>query len=107
LKVASSLSLADWFTPANWNQLYVNDLDIVWALTAGANADFEEVPGTLTAYNATNVAQELWDSNMNAGRDAMGDFTKFSSPVVANGKVYVITQSNQLQVYGLLGSSQQ
>ena len=39
---------------------------------------------------------------MNATRDAMGTFTKFSIPVVANGKLYVITESNQLQVYGLL-----
>jgi hypothetical protein len=39
---------------------------------------------------------------MNAARDALGDFTKFAPPVVANGKVYVPTQSNAVGVYGLV-----
>jgi hypothetical protein len=40
---------------------------------------------------------------MNHARDAPGDFTKFAPPVVANGKVYVPTQSKTVSVYGLLG----
>jgi hypothetical protein len=32
----------------------------------------------------------------------MGTFLKMTTPVVANGKVYVNTQSNELPVYGLL-----
>ena len=39
---------------------------------------------------------------MNAARDALGDFTKFAPPVVANGKVFVPTQSKAVVVYGLL-----
>ena len=35
-------------------------------------------------------------------RDAPGNFTKFAPPVVANGKVYVPTQSKAVSVYGLL-----
>jgi uncharacterized protein (TIGR03437 family) len=46
---------------------------------------------------------ELWNSDMNPGRDGMGAITKFVSPTVANGKVYVPTNSNTVSVYGLLG----
>jgi hypothetical protein len=75
---------------------------ILWATTSIATTENTIHVGTLHAYDASNIANELWNSDMNATRDALGDFTKFSIPVVANGKVYVITQSNQLQVYGLL-----
>jgi len=34
----------------------------------------------------------------------MGNVAKFEGPVVANGRVYVPTFSNQLEVYGLLSS---
>lgn len=75
---------------------------IVWASTAAAPADYNIVPGTLRAYDADDITHELWNSDANATRDALGGFTKFASPVVANGKVYMVGQSNQLQVYGLL-----
>ena len=39
---------------------------------------------------------------MNASRDAPGAFTKFAPPVVANGKVYVVSQTKGVSVYGLL-----
>lgn len=56
----------------------------------------------LRAYNATNVAQELYLSSRNAGRDALtGTMTKFSTPMEANGEVFVATQS-ALNIYGLL-----
>jgi len=35
-------------------------------------------------------------------RDAVGNFAKFVAPTVANGKVYLATFSNRLNVYGLL-----
>ena len=75
---------------------------IVWASTASAPADYDLVPGTLRAYDADDITHELWNSNMNSARDALGGFTKLASPVVANGKVYMVGQSNQLQVYGRL-----
>lgn len=75
---------------------------IVWAITTDQLADAANVPGTFRAFDAADVSRELWNSNLNPTRDAMGTFTKFTSPVVVNGKVYVVTQSNQLQVYGLL-----
>jgi uncharacterized protein (TIGR03437 family) len=58
--------------------------------------------GTLHAFDAMNVSQELWNSDMQGSRDTLGSFTKFANPTVANGKVYVPTDSNQIAVYGLL-----
>jgi outer membrane protein assembly factor BamB len=78
---------------------------IVWATTAAENGNQAIVHGTLRAYDAANIQHELWNSDLLTERDSMGNFTKFASPVVANGKVYVVTQSNQLQVYGLLSNT--
>jgi len=72
---------------------------IVWALT-GDNQDTQAA--TLHAFDATNVATELWNSNLNSTRDAAGSFAKNVPPLVANGKVYVGNFSAQLIVYGLL-----
>ena len=58
-------------------------------------------PGTLYAFDATNLATELYDSTQNAARDALGTASKSSVPTIANGRVYVGTQSH-LVVYGLL-----
>ena len=58
--------------------------------------------GTLHAFNALNVGQEIWNSDMQGTRDTLGSFTKFANPTVVNGKVYVPTASNQVSVYGLL-----
>ncbi|PYU23476.1 MAG: hypothetical protein DMG32_16055 [Acidobacteria bacterium] len=75
---------------------------IVWATTALLDPYSSAVPGTLRAYNANDIGQELYNSDQNSSRDAMGTFVKMSTPIVANGKVYVNTQSNVLPVYGLL-----
>jgi hypothetical protein len=58
--------------------------------------------GELVAYDASNVAHELWDSQQNAARDSLGTYVQFASPTIANGKVYAPTGANQLVVYGLL-----
>ncbi len=63
---------------------------------------------TLRAYDADNLTSELYDSGMNAG-DAPGYGIKFTSPIVANGKVYIGTghdlttvpnPQGELDVYG-------
>jgi hypothetical protein len=60
------------------------------------------VLGTLRAYDALDLNNELWRSDMDAaGNDRLGSLPKFGPPVVANGKVYVGTFSRELIVYGL------
>jgi hypothetical protein len=76
---------------------------IVWAsLNTTSDANQAVVAGTLHAYDAQNVANELWNSDMVGARDAIGNFAKFVAPTIANGKVYMATFSNRLNVYGLL-----
>jgi hypothetical protein len=54
------------------------------------------------AYNATNLATLLWSTSSNPSRDGYGNYAKYVAPTVANGKVYVGTDSGQVVVYGLL-----
>jgi hypothetical protein len=75
---------------------------IVWAaINTSANANQAVVAGTLHAYDAQNVASELWNSDLLMARDGLGNFAKFVAPTIANGKVYMATFSNRLNVYGL------
>src|ERR1700687_992171 len=68
---------------------------IVWAVENGGSA-------VLHAYDAANLASELYNSEMAAsGRDRFGDGNKFITPVIANGKVYVGT-TNGVAVFGVL-----
>lgn len=59
-------------------------------------------PAILHAYDATNLATELWNTTMAANnRDQAGNAVKFVPPTIANGKVYVSTRT-EIDVYGLL-----
>jgi hypothetical protein len=78
---------------------------IVWAVTTDSPRSAGQVAGTLRAFLASDVSREIYNSDMNSARDGLGDFTKMAPPVVANGKVYVPTQGNAVNVYGLLAGS--
>ena len=78
---------------------------IVWDIdnTAFSNSNpADGGPAVLHAYNATNVAVELYNTTQAAsGRDTAGAASKFTAPTVAGGKVFVPT-SVELDIYGLL-----
>ena len=78
---------------------------IVWTVEDAGSANDLDNNGTtaiLHAYDATNLANELYNSGQ-ASSDFAGTPVKFAIPVVANGKVYVGTQSS-VAVYGLFSS---
>ena len=56
----------------------------------------------LHAYDAGDLGHELYNSSQAAnGRDHFGAGNKFITPVIADGKVFVGTQSG-VAVFGLL-----
>ncbi len=75
---------------------------IAWAcFPSSGNANNQVRPGTIAAYSANDVsAGELWNSNQNKN-DVLGNFAKFNSASIANGKVFVPTFSKAIKVYGI------
>jgi hypothetical protein len=72
----------------------INSNGIVWAV---ANSN----PAVLYAFDATNLASKLYDSNQAGTRDQFGPGNKFITPMIANGKVFVGTPTG-VAVFGLL-----
>lgn len=84
---------------------------IVWMIDHGQPI---QSPGTassaiLRAFDASNLAVELYDSSQNSA-DVPGYGIKFTSPIVANGKVFIGTAhdpiatpnpTGELDIYGL------
>src|SRR5580700_10796979 len=79
---------------------------ILWALDGSADDSTCDGGGAnclgLFAYDATNLANLLYTSSQAPNnRDSPGVALKFEKPIVANGKVFVGTQSS-VTAYGLL-----
>ena len=77
---------------------------VVWGVyPVRDDANRATVPGALVAYDATTIVngklKQLFHSDAKAA-NKMGHFAKFSTPVVANGKVYVGTFSKKVVQYG-------
>jgi hypothetical protein len=82
---------------------------IIWAnalLSGDANHLTE--PGVLRAYDADNIATELYNNQQNATRDSCNNFAKNGYVTIANGKVYLpsfgtaTSISGQVCVYGII-----
>jgi hypothetical protein len=68
---------------------------IVWAISTGGG------PAVLHAYDPANGLASLYSSAAQGATDAAGPSVKFAVPTIANGKVFVGTQT-ELDVYGAL-----
>jgi hypothetical protein len=74
---------------------------IVWIIANLGGHPVNNPPAVLLAYDANDVSHELYNSKQIGSRDQAGPAVKFTVPTVAQGKVYVGTQT-ELDVYGLL-----
>jgi hypothetical protein len=84
---------------------------VLWMIDTGRPLQQSTTPSssTLRAYDANDLGAELYDSSENSA-DVPGFGIKFTSPVVANGKVYISTghdvttvanPQGEINVYGL------
>src|SRR5260370_2467934 len=65
-----------------------NTNGIVWAnAVLSGDANHGTIPGVLRAFNANNIATELYNNQQNAGRDSCNNFAKNSYSTTPNGKV--------------------
>jgi len=71
-----------------------NSSGIIWAI--------QHTGAGLFAYDATNLGIQLYGSNLALhNRDKLSDVARFTTPTVANGKVFV-SGKKEMSVYGLL-----
>jgi uncharacterized protein YjdB len=84
---------------------------ILWTIDQGQPLQSPQATtnATLYAYDASNLSNQLYGSNVNSG-DQAGIGIKFTSPIVANGKVYISSghdpvsasqPQGEIDVYGL------
>jgi len=74
---------------------------IIWTTSPlSEDALTETVPGVLRAFDAITLKQ-LWSTDKGTSKEEFS-FAKNCPPTVANGKVYLATFSDRLNVYGVL-----
>jgi len=72
---------------------------ILWAVSYSTSS------GTLFAYDATNIANQLYSSAQAAnGRDQLGATVKRAPPTIADGKVFV-PMTTGVAVFGVIGQT--
>ena len=72
---------------------------LLWAVfPKGCDTNHNVCPGVVYAFDAEDVSRTLWTSD--DGID-LWKYAKFSSPTIANGRLYVATFSGKVNVYGL------
>jgi hypothetical protein len=75
---------------------------IVWLVETKVWNDYQTTRSSvLHAFEASNVAHELYNSDENGARDRAGGAIRFAVPTVARGRVYIGTKGH-VDVYGLL-----
>lgn len=75
---------------------------IVWTVETRPFGFSDQVPAAvLHAFDAGNIAHELYNSAQNSSRDGAGPSVRFTIPMVVNGRVYV-GAIKEVDVYGLL-----
>jgi hypothetical protein len=107
-EVAGRDGMPGGFLALTWDGVNPNT-GILWAAYPPFhNANHNSVPGTLAAFDAFNFDRNLhefqrltllWHSRQNP-EDDFGNFAKFGCPMIANGRVYQATGSNQIAIYG-------
>jgi hypothetical protein len=81
---------------------FISSNGILWTIDQGQPLQSPQATtnATLYAYDATNLSTELYSSDTNSG-DQAGIGIKFTSPIVANGKVYMSSAHDSLSVNGV------
>jgi len=74
---------------------------ILWLIDSSGALATPNTAAILRAFDPNTLSNEFYNSTMESSRDKAGLAVKFTVPTVANGKVYVGTQT-ELDVYGLL-----
>jgi hypothetical protein len=72
---------------------------ILWVVTVPSSAFSSKKAGTLRALNPATLT-EYWNSGT-SGIDTLGSMAKYTAPIVASGRVFVPTQDNKVQVFGI------
>jgi len=73
---------------------------LLWAaIPLHDDAFVKVVRGTMRVFDA-NTLEQLWSTDKNEPEDIFS-FAKYCPPTIANGKVYLATFSDRLNVYGL------
>jgi outer membrane protein assembly factor BamB len=77
---------------------------LLWATTPLKDDAFvQTVQGVLRVFDA-NTLEQLWSTDDKNGPDDEFNFAKYCPPTIANGKVYLATFSNALNVYTTMAS---